>query len=192
MRLCFASHNQNKIAELNKLLGSNFEILGLDDLGIIEEIPETGKTLEENALIKANYVAKNHGIACFADDTGLEVESLDGRPGVYSARYAGEHVDNARNIDKLLHEMEGATNRAARFRTVIALIIDKQQYFFSGQVEGLITDKRIGEGGFGYDPVFLPKGFGRTFAEMSMAEKNAISHRGRAVQKLAEFLAKLN
>ena len=189
MRICFASHNQNKIAELKKLLGTKFELLGLDDLGISEEIPETGVTLEENALIKASYVASNHGIPCFADDTGLEVDALDGRPGVFSARFAGEPPNNDRNIDKLLHEMSGVEDRTARFRTVIAYINNSEEHFFIGQVEGMITKKRCGEQGFGYDPVFLPVGFDCTFAEMTMIEKNVISHRGRAVRKLIEFLS---
>ena len=189
MRICFASHNQNKIAELRKLLGTNFELLGLDDLGISEEIPETGVTLEENARIKASYVAENHGIPCFADDTGLEVDALGGRPGVYSARFAGEPPNNDRNIDKLLHEMSGAEDRTARFRTVIAYINNSEEHFFIGGVEGIITEQRSGENGFGYDPVFLPAGFDCTFAEMTMAEKNVISHRGKAVRKLIEFLS---
>jgi len=189
MRICFASHNQNKVAELSRLLGDKYALLGLDDLGITEDIPETGSTLEENARIKAKYVVERHNLACFADDTGLEVAALDGRPGVFSARYAGEPSDSARNIEKLLEELAGRENRQARFRTVIALILDGQEHYFTGIVEGEITREVIGERGFGYDPIFIPKGFNRTFAEMTMEEKNSISHRGRAVRKLIDFLA---
>lgn len=189
MRICFASHNQNKVAELRRLLGESFDLVGLDDLGISEEIAETGKTFEENALIKANYVVQKHDIPCFADDTGLVVDALDGRPGVYSARYAGEPPSSERNIEKLLRELADKENRSARFRTVIALVSGAEQHFFTGEVEGKITCERRGTDGFGYDPVFLPKGFDRTFAEMTMEEKNTISHRGRAVRKLIDFLS---
>lgn len=188
MQICFASHNQNKIAELRKLVGSGIELLGLDDLGIVEEIPETGVTLEENALIKASYVFERKNIPCFADDTGLEVAALGGEPGVYSARYAGEPADSNRNIDKLLTQLKDSKDRKARFRTVIAFIDSDGKQFFEGEVAGTITQKRSGDEGFGYDPVFHPNGFDCTFAEMTMEEKNSISHRGRAVKKLIDFL----
>lgn len=191
MRLCFASHNQNKIAELRELLGEGFELLGLDDLGISEDIPETGATLEENALIKANYVASKHEIPCFADDTGLEVDALNGQPGVYSARFAGEPPNNERNIAKLLNDLAGFDDRKARFRTVIAFVNNSVEHYFIGEVAGVITEQCLGEKGFGYDPVFLPNGFDRTFAQMTMTEKNIISHRGRAVRKLIDYLSNL-
>ena len=191
MRICFASHNSNKVAELRKILGSQFELVGLDDLGLKEEIPETGSTLQENALIKAEFVFSRFAIPCFADDTGLEVKALGGRPGVFSARYAGEPTSSDRNIDKLLVELGANNERAARFRTVIAYKDSVQVKYFEGIVEGAITMARSGQGGFGYDPVFIPEGFSGTFAEMTMAEKNAISHRGRAVHKLIEFLTNL-
>ena len=187
MRFCFASHNPNKIAELRKLLGSNHELLGLDDLGITEDIPETGSTLEANALIKANYVIAQHDIPCFADDTGLEVKALGGRPGVYSARYAGEPADSERNIDKLLGELHGIEERTARFRTVIAIIMDGKEVVFSGDVEGEITMARSGSEGFGYDPIFIPEGYDCTFANLSAENKNLISHRGKAVRQLIAF-----
>lgn len=191
MRLCFASHNQNKIAELGHLLGPDYELLGLDDLGITEDIPETALTLKENAFLKASYVASRYNIPCFADDTGLEVEALGGRPGVFSARYAGEPASDEKNVEKLLSEMQGEANRTARFRTVIAFILEQQQEFFIGEVKGIITHEKSGLEGFGYDPVFLPNGFDRTFAEMKMEEKNSISHRGRAVRQFIEFLSNL-
>ena len=188
MQVCFASHNRNKILELRKLAGEGIELLGLEDLGIVDEIPETGSTLQENALIKANYLFAKTKISCFADDTGLEVEALGGEPGVYSARYAGEPSNNERNIDKLLNALEGNLQRKARFRTVIAYVDGHQEYFFEGEVAGVITLRRTGVDGFGYDPIFLPNGFDRTFAEMTMQEKNSISHRGLAVRKLIDFL----
>jgi len=187
-RICFATHNKHKVLELRQLLGDQMELLSLDDLEISEEIEETGTTLEENALIKANYVYDNYSITCFADDTGLEVEALHGAPGVYSARYAGEPADNERNIDKLLLSLAGKQNRNARFRTVIALVGKDISNFFEGTVEGEIVNQRRGINGFGYDAVFLPKNFDRTFAEMDIGEKNKISHRARAVKKLIDFL----
>lgn len=189
MKICFASHNKNKIKELQNLLGEDFDLVGLDDLGITEEIPETGTTLEENALIKAEFVSSRFAIPCFADDTGLLVDALDGAPGVYSARYAGEPANSENNINKLLIELRDVNDREARFKTVIAYLDKKDKLYFVGEVEGAITHERTGEEGFGYDPVFIPKGFNRTFAEMTMEEKNSISHRGRAVQKLAAFLS---
>jgi XTP/dITP diphosphohydrolase len=188
MQICFATHNQNKVAELRKLVGKNLEILSLDDLGVADEIEETGATLKENALLKAKYIFDNYAIACFADDTGLEVDALDGAPGVYSARFAGEPANNEKNIDKLLGLLLNQKNKQARFRTVIALVTDTEQHFFEGVVEGEIIDQRRGSNGFGYDSVFLPNHFDRTFAEMNMEEKNLISHRARAVKKLTDFL----
>ncbi len=188
MQICFASHNQHKIKELRYLAGVNTEILSLEDIGLTEEIEETGSTLRENALIKANYVYKNYSIPCFADDTGLEVAYLDGAPGVYSARFAGEPPNNDRNIDKLLTLLVGQQNRDALFKTVIALVGEGLEEYFEGTVNGKITDQIKGADGFGYDAVFLPNNFDRTFAEMTMAEKNLISHRGVAVKKLINFL----
>ena len=189
-KICFATHNQNKVRELRKLLGDKLEILSLDDLGIIEEIEESGATLNENALLKADYVFNKYSIACFADDTGLEVDVLDGAPGVYSARYAGEPPNNESNIDKLLTSLKSKSNRSAKFRTVIALVGLGTSQFFEGIVEGDIIEERRGRNGFGYDSVFLPNNFDRTFAEMEMQEKNGISHRARAVEKLVNFLNK--
>jgi XTP/dITP diphosphohydrolase len=188
MQICFASRNQNKVNELRNLLGEKFELKSLTDIGLTEEIQETGSTLEENALLKARYVAQRYKIPCFADDTGLEVEALNGAPGVYSARYAGEVCSSEANIDRLLAELDTKDNRRAQFRTIIALIIDENEHLFEGSVAGEITKKREGTGGFGYDPVFHPTGFDCTFAEMSLSEKNAISHRGQAVKKLVDFL----
>lgn len=191
MQLCFASHNKNKITELQALIGSAYELIGLEDLDVHDEIPEIGSTLEENALIKAEYVYSRFKIPCFADDTGLEVEGLNGEPGVYSARYAGNEADSEKNIDKLLNKLLGKQNRQARFRTVIAYLDADGAKYFEGTVNGKIIESRIGQDGFGYDPVFLPTGFDRTFAEMTMNEKNLISHRGKAVRKFVEFLSKL-
>lgn len=188
MQLCFATHNQNKVAELRKLVGENIGLISLTDLGIIAEIQETGSTLKENALIKAQFVYNNYGVDCFADDTGLEVDALDGAPGVYSARFAGEPADSEKNIDKLLALLDGRDNRQARFRTIIALQKQEGQFFFEGVIEGQIIAQRRGMKGFGYDPVFLPNHFDRTFAEMDMREKNLISHRAIAVKKLTKFL----
>ena len=188
MSICFATHNQNKVQELRKLVGDNLKILSLNDLGVSDEIEETGITLKENALLKAQYIYDNFEIACFADDTGLEVDTLDGAPGVYSARFAGEPANNEKNIDKLLALLQNKSNRKARFRTVIALVKDVKTIFFEGIVEGEIIDERRGSKGFGYDSVFLPTNFDRTFAEMDMREKNLISHRAIAVNKLTNFL----
>jgi len=188
MRICFATHNQNKVRELAKLVADSIEILSLDELGINEEIEETGNSLQANALLKASYVYNNYGIPCFADDTGLEVEALDNAPGIYSARFAGKPVDNERNIDKLLSLLESQSNRVARFRTVVAYIENDNEYFFEGIADGEIIKKRKGVNGFGYDAVFLPTNFDRTFAEMDLDEKNKISHRAKAVKKLIDFL----
>lgn len=186
-QLIFATNNNHKKEEVSKLL-PGYEVVALSEIGITDEIQETGDTLEENALIKAQFVFKETGFDCFADDTGLEVEALDGRPGVYSARYAGEPADSQANIDKLLTELKGMNNRKARFRTVIALIQNGQEVFFEGIISGTIIECMAGKAGFGYDPVFIPDGYTHTFAQMSQEEKNKISHRGKAIQKLAEFL----
>lgn len=187
-KIVFATGNNNKLEEVTKILGERFEIVSLKDIDVQEEIPETGDTLEENASLKSHYVFERFHIDCFADDTGLEVDALNGAPGVYSARYAGEHVTYDDNVNKLLSELNGVTNRAARFRTVISLLLDGKEYFFDGTVEGHIIDHKRGLGGFGYDPVFVPDGFDKTFSEMAPETKNAISHRGRAIRKFAEFL----
>ena len=189
MELVFATNNKHKIREISDLLDKNFRILGLADLGITEDIPEEAETLEENALFKARYVHEKTGLNVFADDTGLEVSSLGGAPGVYSARYAGESKSFDDNIEKLLREMMDLSERSARFRTVIALIIDGSEYLFEGTVEGEIIRERRGSGGFGYDPVFLASGYDLTFAEIPLSEKNRISHRAKAMRKLIGFLS---
>jgi len=188
MKLVFATNNQNKVNEIKSLLGEGVEILSLKDIGCNKELPETQETLEGNALQKARYVADTYNVNCFADDTGLEVESLNGAPGVYSARYAGEQCTAEDNMTKILSELEGKENRKAKFRTIVALILRGEEYSFEGIIDGSITLTKSGSDGFGYDPVFQPNGFHNTFSEMSMAEKNAISHRGKAVSKLIEFL----
>ena len=187
-KLIFATHNPNKLAEI-KFAVKTFELVGLKEMGIVEDIAETGATLEENALIKSQYIYQKTGLDCFADDTGLEVDALDGNPGVYSARYAGEHSTAEDNIQKLLSEMEGQKNRKARFRTVISLILNAKEYSFEGQVEGYILRQKSGIDGFGYDPIFKPTGFEQSFAQMTMKQKNEISHRGVAVKKLIHFLS---
>ena len=184
----FATNNAHKLSEVQSLLGDDFKIVSLKALGFTGEIPETGETLAENALQKAHFIYQRYGVNCFADDTGLEVDALGGAPGVYSARYAGPQATYVDNVDKLLHEMEGVTSRTARFKTVVALILEGKEYLFHGQVEGDILAERRGADGFGYDPVFLPLGYDLTFAEMPSALKNKISHRGKAMQKLVRFL----
>ena len=186
-KLVFATHNAHKLEELRAIL-KDYNIIGLNDINCHEDIVEDADTLEGNAKIKADYVTNNYHIDCFADDTGLEVDALDGAPGVYSARYAGEGCSYQDNVNKLLEALKGVENRKARFRTVIALNLNGKQYTFEGKVEGVITTEQHGEKGFGYDPIFRPDGFDQTFAEMSMDVKNQISHRGRATQKLVEFL----
>ena len=186
--LVFATHNSHKASEINNLLGGLYQISELDAIGITEDIPENGDTLEANAREKARYVYDRTGLDVFADDTGLEVEALGGRPGVYTARYAGEECDSVKNMKKLLAELEGQSNRRARFRTVICLIEGGVEHLFEGVVNGTITKSFSGTEGFGYDPIFMPDGENRTFAEMPLSEKNKISHRGRAVSKLVEFL----
>lgn len=186
-----ATGNPNKVVEISTALGSAIELLGLKDIGCLEEIPETSPTIAGNATQKSFYVYHNYNYDCFADDTGLEVEALDGSPGVYSARYAGPDCKASDNIAKLLSELEGESNRNARFKTVISLIINGEEVQFEGVVDGRITEKPSGAGGFGYDPVFVPEGYDITFAEMSLEEKNTISHRGLAVAKLKEYLTSL-
>ena len=192
MEIIFASNNLNKIREINNVLGNSFTLLSLQDLNINEDIPENEMTLEGNALYKARHIFKASGKNVFADDTGLEVEALNGRPGVHSARFAGENKDSDANIEKLLSLLENETNRNARFRTVIALILNGKEYLFEGTVSGKIIRARRGKQGFGYDPVFIPDGKSVTFAEMDLEEKNMISHRARAFEKLRLFLLRLN
>lgn len=186
--ILFASNNQHKVEEIRAILGPDFSLKGLNDIGFRGDIPEPHDTLEDNALAKAVFVASHYGADCFADDTGLEVEALGGLPGVHSARYAGPEKDSVRNMNKLLEEMRGMTNRRARFRTVIALVIEGEHHLFEGIVNGEITTKPRGNYGFGYDPVFVPQGYTQTFAEMPAGEKNTISHRKRAISKLTRFL----
>ncbi len=186
--LVFATNNKHKLEEISSLTARGFNIVSLAETGCTEDIPETEPTLEGNALLKARYVHSRYGHDCFADDTGLEIDALDGRPGVYSARYGGKTHDFEANMDKVLEEMTGMNNRKARFRTVIALIIDGKEFLFEGIVEGNMLTERHGAEGFGYDPIFQPQGTNLTFAEMTMEEKNTMSHRARAVSKLAAFL----
>lgn len=188
MDICFATNNAHKLEEIRVILGSKFKILSLEEIGCNEELPEERDTLEGNSLQKAEYVFQKYKVACFADDTGLEVEELNGAPGVYSARYAGEQRNSERNMNLLLKNLEGKGNRKARFRTVITLIQSKEVHQFEGIVKGTILKERKGKGGFGYDPIFMPVGYSKTLAEMSMEEKNQISHRARATEKLVEFL----
>lgn len=188
MKLVFASHNQNKVNEIKSLLPETFDVLSLTDIGFLDEIAETGLNLDENSQIKARTVFEKTGYFCFADDTGLEIEALNFEPGVYSARYAGDQKSDSDNIEKVLSKLQGMTNRNARFRTVITLLIGQNEYSFEGRVEGKIITEKRGEFGFGYDPIFIPENESRTFAEMSMDEKNLFSHRARAFQKMIEFL----
>ena len=190
MEIIFATHNQHKTQEARAILGDNWTLKNLHDIGCEEEIPETADTLQGNALQKAQYVVDHFHANCFADDTGLEIEALDGRPGVYSARYAGEHCTYQDNVNKVLEEMQGMTNRKACFKTVVALILDGETYLFEGRVDGKIIETPRGTSGFGYDPVFMPDDYDQTFAEMGDELKNSISHRARAMQKLMEFLKK--
>ena len=191
MKIVFATNNLNKLTEIRKILGNKFEVVSLSDIGCKEDIPEKGQTLKDNALIKARYVYDKYHIDCFADDTGLEVDALGGAPGVYSARYAGgEGHDSDANMKKLLGELKNNNNRKARFRTVIALIINGKEVCFEGIVNGEIIEERRGGEGFGYDPIFQPEGYNKTFAELGVNVKNSISHRARAAQKLADYLLK--
>ena len=192
MKLVFATNNNNKIKEINHLLANKFNLLGLADIGCSEDIPETQPTIEGNASQKAFYVYENYKHNCFADDTGLEIQALQGRPGVLSARYAGEAKNADDNMDKILSEMKGIAGRKARFKTVISLVIDGREKLFEGVVNGVILEKKQGEKGFGYDPIFLPDGYNRSFAEMSLEEKSAISNRGIAVNKLIAYLSTIS
>ena len=188
MKLVFASSNKNKIQEIQQLVPSTIQILSLEDIGCAEDIPETTDTIEGNAILKANYVTEKYGYDCFADDTGLEVEALNGAPGVYSARYAGKQKDSNDNMDKLLSELIDKSNRKANFKTVIALNLNGKQHLFTGIVNGKIIEEKIGTNGFGYDPIFVADGFDKTFAELNMEEKSTISHRGIAVKELIKHL----
>ncbi|UUC45299.1 non-canonical purine NTP diphosphatase [Flavobacterium cerinum] len=188
MKLVFASNNRNKIKEIQQLLPESIQILSLSDINCDVDIPETADTIEGNAILKANYVTEHYGYNCFADDSGLEVDALNGAPGVISARYAGDHKNDNDNIDKLLSEMSDQDNRNANFKTVIALNLDGTQHLFTGIINGTIIQERRGENGFGYDPVFIAEQDTRTFAELEMEEKSSISHRGKAVKQLVDFL----
>lgn len=188
--LVFATNNAHKLEEVRAILGNDFQIASLKEIGCHDDIPETADTLEGNAMQKAQYIKDKFGMDCFADDTGLEVEALNNAPGVFSARYAGPGHDSEANMKKLLHEMEGKENRKARFRTVIALLLDGKKYTFEGIVKGNIIEEKRGDSGFGYDPIFVPEGYDLTFAELGNDIKNKISHRAEAVKKLSAFLKK--
>ena len=188
MKLVFATHNEHKLKEVQRMLPKEITLLTLDEIGCFEDIPETSNTIEGNAIQKALYIKEKYGYDTFADDTGLEVVALDNAPGVYSARYAGEAKDNESNIDLLLANMKDKQERQAQFKTIFALCLGEDLHTFEGIVRGEITHERKGEGGFGYDAVFLPEGYTDTFAQMSADQKNSISHRGRALQKLTAFL----
>ena len=190
MKIVFATNNLNKLAEIRQLMPEGIEVLSLKDINCLEELPENSDSLEDNSAQKAFYVFDNYGYNCFADDTGLEIDALDGRPGVYSARYAGPECKAEDNIQKILGEMEGEENRDAVFRTIICLVINGKEFQFEGEVQGQIIPGKWGEKGFGYDPIFLADGHEKSFAQMSMQEKGNISHRGIAVKKLIQFLQK--
>ena len=192
MKLVFATNNLNKLREVQEMLPDSIQLLSLKDINCFDEIEETETTLEGNAKLKADYITKKFGYNCFADDTGLEVESLDGKPGVYSARFAGEPSNSENNMQKLLVDLKAADNRKAQFRTAVALNLNDENFLFEGICKGDILEKKHGEKGFGYDPIFKPKGFEKSFAEMTSEEKNIISHRGIAIQKLVKFLSKYN
>jgi XTP/dITP diphosphohydrolase len=188
MKLVFASSNNHKINEIKKLLPENIELLGLNDIECFNEIPETAETIEGNAILKADYIKNNYGLNCFADDSGLEIEALNGQPGVYSARYAGEPKDDNKNINKVLLNLHNQTNRKANFKTVICLNLNDKQYLFTGIVNGSIINEKKGDNGFGYDSIFVPDGYDKTFAQMTFEEKNQISHRAKAVMQMIDFL----
>lgn len=188
MNLVFASNNKNKIKEIQSILPETIKILSLEEIGCHEEIPETADTIEGNAILKANYVTEKYGYDCFADDTGLEVTALNGEPGVYSARYAGEQRDANDNMNKLLEALSAKSDRSAQFKTVIALNLKGKQSLFTGIAKGTITLNKTGNQGFGYDPIFQPENYSETFAELSSEIKNKISHRGKATQQLIDFL----
>jgi XTP/dITP diphosphohydrolase len=191
MKLVFATNNLHKLKEVQEMLSNSMEVLSLKDIGCFEDIEETEITLEGNAKLKADYITKKYGFDCFADDTGLEVEALDGDPGVYSARYAGEHGNAEKNMEKLLIELKNKSNRKGKFKTIIALNLTNKQYLFEGICEGEILNEKTGVKGFGYDPIFKPSNASCSFAEMNSEEKNIISHRGIAIQKLVKFLNSL-
>jgi len=192
-KIVFATNNAHKLQELRQMIGEHYEVLGLADIGCHEDIPETADNIEGNAMMKARYVKEHYGYDCFSDDTGLEIDALGGEPGVHSARYAGPGHDSEANIDKVLTKLDGVTGRTARFRTAIVLLQGDESHLFEGQVEGVILTERHGTGGFGYDSIFQPvEGDGSTFAQMSPQQKNSISHRGRAVAKLVEYLNNLH
>ncbi|WP_271406510.1 non-canonical purine NTP diphosphatase [Tenacibaculum soleae] len=192
MKLVFATNNLNKLAEVQKMLPNTIELLSLKDISCFDDIEETASTLEGNAKIKADHITKNYGYNCFADDTGLEIESLNGAPGVYSARYAGEPSNSEKNMQKALTELNKKENRNAQFRTSICLNLNGKQFLFDGICKGTILTQKQGEKGFGYDPIFQPDGFNTSFAEMTSDEKNNISHRGLAIQELINFLNSIN
>ncbi|WP_338840768.1 non-canonical purine NTP diphosphatase [Flavobacterium ginsenosidimutans] len=189
MKLVFASNNKNKIAEIQSMLPESIKILSLEDINCLEDIPETANTIEGNAILKADYVTEKYGYDCFADDTGLEVNALNGEPGVYSARYAGEQKNADDNMNKLLEALKNEENRSAQFKTVITLNLNGKQYLFTGIAKGEITLTKTGTNGFGYDPIFKPENFDKTFAELSLETKNTIGHRGKAVHQLIDFLS---
>ena len=191
MELVFATNNKHKLEEIQHLLGDKIKLVSLKDIGCNDEIPEDYDTLEENASQKANYIFNKYNVNCFADDTGLEIEYLNGEPGVLSARYAGDHKNSEDNIRKVLNALKGVENRKARFRTVISLIIDGNEYFFEGIVDGQILTEKFGADGFGYDPIFKPEGIDKSFAQMPLSDKNKISHRGKATQKFIDYLLNL-
>jgi len=188
MKLVFATHNSNKAKEIQSLLPDDFQILTLTEINCIAEIPETAETLEGNSLLKAQFVSDNYNLNCFADDTGLEIDALNGRPGVYSARFAGEEKNAEANMNLVLSELENESNRKAQFRTVITLILNEKTILFEGVVKGEISTEKRGTDGFGYDPIFIPEGQSKTFAEMTLSEKNQQSHRARAFEKMIDFL----
>jgi XTP/dITP diphosphohydrolase len=192
MQLVFATNNANKIKEVQALLPDSIQIISLENIGCFEDIPETAATIEGNAIQKANYITEKYGCDCFADDTGLEVEALNGAPGVYSARYAGEQRNSDDNMNLLLANLENKPTRTAQFKTVIALNLKGKQYLFTGIAKGEITSEKTGNQGFGYDPIFRPDGFSETFAQLTLAQKGQISHRGKATQALLEFLHSLS
>lgn len=189
MKLVFASNNKNKIAEIQSMLPESIKILSLEEINCLEDIPETAYTIEGNAILKADYVTQKYGYDCFADDTGLEVHALNGEPGVYSARYAGEQKNADDNMNKLLDALKNKENRSAQFKTVITLNLKGKQYLFTGIAKGNITLEKTGTNGFGYDPIFQPENYSETFAELPLEVKNKIGHRGKAVQQLIDFLS---
>ena len=192
MKIVFATNNPNKLKEIQSLIPKEIEIISLNEIGCNEDIPETGDTLEANAFQKAHYIKDNFNYDCFADDTGLEIDELNGDPGVYSARYAGPERNAHANMNKVLNELKGKKNRKAQFRTAIALILKGEEHLFEGKIEGYISKDKQGNEGFGYDPIFIPENDIRSFAQMSIQEKGAVSHRGRAVRKLVAYLNKIS